>query len=100
MPEIIACPRCQRKLRMDESVIGQTVQCPSCQNTFVAEVPNRFALPTSPTDEGSPTYRVVDDDPPQRSREDRPSRRRHADDDEDYPRPPRLNRFDNYLKPH
>jgi hypothetical protein len=102
MPEIIACPRCQRKLRLDEAVLGQTVQCPSCQNTFVAERPAPAAPPRPAADE-PPVYRVRDEDPPphydeppRRYREPRPDR--YVEEDEDYPRPRRY--YDDYPRPH
>lgn len=97
MPEIIECPQCQRKLRMEESVLGQTVQCPSCQHAFTAELPNRSAPPPRPLRE--PTYQPIDDDLPRRRSDEVPTRRRYVEDDEDYPRPPR-SRFDYYPRSH
>jgi hypothetical protein len=47
MPEVIACPRCGRRLSLPVGLLGQTVQCPSCRTTFTADL-NR-ALPTRPT---------------------------------------------------
>ena len=88
MTDIIECPQCHRKLRMDESVLGQTVQCPACQNTFVAQAqaPPPPPMPTP--------YRAVerpeprrDDDAPRRRDED--DYRRPREEDEDYPRPRR-----------
>jgi hypothetical protein len=91
MSEIIECPQCHRKLRMDESAVGQTVQCPACQNIFVAQAQ---APPPPPTPPMPTPYRAVerpeprrDDDYPRR-REDDYDRRR-VPDDEDYPRPRR-----------
>src|SRR5215468_10926025 len=94
MPEIIACPSCQRKLRLDDDAFGQTVQCPSCQNTFVAEKP---APAPRPADE--PPYRPRDEAPPRRYDDDLPRPRydeprpRRRYDDEDYPRPRRSGRY-------
>jgi hypothetical protein len=98
MPEIIECPQCHRKLRMDDAVLGQTVQCPSCVHTFIAELPNRSVPLPRPVDE-PPIYRPIDDDPPRRRSDEVSPRRRYAEDDEDYPRPPR-SRFDHYPKSH
>ena len=36
MPIQIACPTCQRQLRVPDNLIGEMVKCPSCQNTFTA----------------------------------------------------------------
>ena len=99
MPEIITCPQCQRKLRLDETSLGQTVQCPSCQNTFLAERPTAVAP--------SPPPRPIDDEPSYRRDEPLPRRydadygrpRRRYDDDEDYPRPARRY-YDEYPKAH
>ena len=97
MPEIIACPRCQRKLRLDESVLGQTVQCPSCQNTFTAERPAPAPPPPPPEDQ-RPVYRVRDEEPPPRY--DEPRRPRYVEEDEDYPRPARRPYYDDYPRAH
>jgi hypothetical protein len=37
MAEIITCPACRRKLQVPESYCGQTVQCPECAHTFMAD---------------------------------------------------------------
>jgi len=34
MPEIINCPKCERKLRVPDNLLGQPVKCPSCGITF------------------------------------------------------------------
>jgi hypothetical protein len=97
--EIIACPRCQRKLRLDESVFGQTVQCPSCQNTFTAERPAP-AAPPRPVDDERPLYQVREEGPPRPYDEDYRRPPRPVEDDEDYPRPPRRPRYYDYARPH
>jgi hypothetical protein len=105
VPEIIACPRCQRKLRLDESVFGQTVQCPSCQNTFTAERPAP-AAPPPPAEDQRPVYRVRDEEPPRYDeppprRYDEPRRPRYVEeDDEDYPRPTRRPYYGDYPRAH
>ncbi len=37
--EIIYCPACQHKLRIPGDLMGQPVQCPSCQTEFIAPPP-------------------------------------------------------------
>jgi hypothetical protein len=37
MPEIVNCPRCERKLRVPDHLLGQQVQCPTCAVTFAAQ---------------------------------------------------------------
>jgi predicted Zn finger-like uncharacterized protein len=76
----IACPSCQRTLRVPEELLGQSVKCPSCDHVFTApesveeEAPRRSAAPPEA---------VYEDEPP-------PSRRRPREelyeDDEDAPR--------------
>jgi hypothetical protein len=110
MAEIIECPQCHRKLRMDETVLGQTVQCPSCQESFTAALPNQPAPPPRPRpNDDRPMYRPVEidaprpryDSPPPPPRYDAPPsrRRRYEDEDEDYPRSERR-RFGDYQRPH
>ena|SRR5438552_10592021 len=47
MPETIDCPKCQRKLRVPEELMGQAVQCPTCGAMFTAATPAP-ARPTGP----------------------------------------------------
>jgi hypothetical protein len=37
MPEIIPCPRCGRKIRITDELLGKKIKCPSCAVTFVTE---------------------------------------------------------------
>jgi hypothetical protein len=39
MPELIPCPQCQRKLKVEDALLGQAVQCPACGTQFAAEPP-------------------------------------------------------------
>jgi hypothetical protein len=89
----ISCPACQRTLRVPESLLAQSVKCPSCAHIFTA--PDQVeddAPPRSVSDQ--PSRRAA---PPPRDdfeEEPRPSRRRPADDDydEDYDEAPRRRR--------
>jgi predicted Zn finger-like uncharacterized protein len=36
MNHTVACPSCQRTLRVPDSLLGQQVKCPSCMHTFFA----------------------------------------------------------------
>jgi hypothetical protein len=38
MPEVVHCPRCERKLRVPEELYGKSVKCPTCGSTFTATV--------------------------------------------------------------
>src|SRR5262245_37497475 len=83
MPIQIACPSCNRQLKVPDNLIGQHVKCPGCENTFAAAV-----------EEAPPPKESYREEPPRREpREDlvdnpRP-RKRHRDDedfDSDLPR--------------
>jgi len=90
MPNIL-CPKCESTLAIDDSSVGQMVQCGSCQNVFKAVA----APPAKDEDDERPSKRKSsrrsDDDDDED--EDRPSKRRSSkrsdddeDDDEDRPR--------------
>jgi hypothetical protein len=72
MPEVLSCPKCDRKLQVPESLMGQDVQCPTCGATFLAQLGGSTA-PAGPPAASSPSREL-----------DRPSRRRNHDDDDDY----------------
>jgi predicted Zn finger-like uncharacterized protein len=36
MPEVVHCPRCTRKLRISDDLLGTSVKCPTCGETFTA----------------------------------------------------------------
>src|SRR5712671_6883615 len=44
----IACPHCQTRVRAPAQMVGQSVKCPSCQQTFVVTDPNTRAVPSAP----------------------------------------------------
>jgi uncharacterized Zn finger protein (UPF0148 family) len=68
MTDIIACPSCQRKLRVRPELLGQSVKCPSCGATF---------LPAGEPDRGPPAREA--EDPPRQ----RPLVRRRAEEEDD-----------------
>jgi predicted Zn finger-like uncharacterized protein len=75
MSNVISCPKCDRQLRVPDDLLGQSVKCPGCSETFTAEAPKT---------EPPPSSRPRDDDPPSR----RPPPRRE-DEEDDYRRPTR-----------
>jgi len=80
MPEIIACPSCQRQLQIPENFFGQLVQCPDCQHQFEA-TPTTSAVqstPPAPVPMKSPPAKSYSDD-----REPERPRRRFDEDDLD-----------------
>ncbi len=96
MPEVVSCPKCQRKSRVPDALVGKRVKCPGCAEIFTATVgaappPKKEAPPKTDEDEGG-AYEVVDDRKRGRVRDDddeeervsdRPRGRRRAADDED-----------------
>jgi predicted Zn finger-like uncharacterized protein len=95
MANVISCPKCERQLRVPDELLGQSVKCPSCSETFTADLPARQPPPPSSSSRPSrPRDDDYDDD-------DRPSRRRPPSrrddyDDDDYEPPSRRRR----LAPH
>lgn len=78
MPEIIACPDCERTLRVPDDLLGRKVKCPSCGITFIAG--------GAPGGSGG-ARRGITAERGRRYEEDEPPRsKRRYDDDEDYPR--------------
>ena len=84
MPNIV-CPTCATKLEIDDDMIGQDVQCGSCQQIFKAETETKRSSRRGETDEDEKPrkskYRKDEDD-----EDERPSRRHSAkasEDDED-----------------
>ncbi len=54
MPTFIACPSCQRRLRVPDALLDQRVQCPSCAHLFDATPPPANASPPGSTAEAVP----------------------------------------------
>jgi predicted Zn finger-like uncharacterized protein len=67
MANVISCPKCDRQLRVPDDLIGQSVKCPSCGDTFTARVGGKVS--SRPAEEERPSRRV--------------SRRDDEDDDRD-----------------
>ena len=89
MSDTITCPSCQRTLRVPESLRGQLVKCPTCEQTFTAALEER----PPPTVEAAPRPRDRDEYEPPR----RPRREDRDDWEDDYDRPRRDD--DNYDRP-
>src|SRR5947207_904045 len=81
MPRI-TCPTCGAALEITAEMVGQQVECGSCQTHFVARLDRPSARRAD--DEDRPSRRRRDDD----DEDDRPSRRRRRDGDDydDFPR--------------
>ena len=113
MPEVVSCPKCQRKSRVPDTLVGKKVKCPGCAEIFTANV-NGPAAPkkeepakkkSDDDEQEGETYEVVNDRKKRRSDDDddeervsdkpRPRRRTEDDDeDDDKPRKSRTSRDD------
>jgi predicted Zn finger-like uncharacterized protein len=99
MSEVVNCPKCERKLRVPEELLGKKVKCPTCSETFTAAAAaGGGEAPLAPVDEPAPR-RPRDEDIQE---EDRPSRRPpRRDDDRGYAdEPPRRRRSSGDYQPH
>src|SRR5262249_59131010 len=76
MPEIISCPKCDRKLRVPDDLLGQAVKCPTCGATFTAA----GAAPEPAAPAAPPPRREPEPDPERSAR----PRRAAPDDEDDY----------------
>jgi predicted Zn finger-like uncharacterized protein len=73
MANVITCPKCERQLRVPDDLIGQSVKCPSCGDTFTAKVGGGSSAKVSTR--GAPR--------PRDEAEERPSRRAARNDDDE-----------------
>jgi hypothetical protein len=69
MANVVTCPSCNRSLRVPDDLVGTRVQCPSCHETFTANVSS--AAEDRPSRRPPPRRDEADDD------YDRPSRSRN-----------------------
>src|SRR5437016_2695227 len=94
MPEVIACPSCQRSLRVSDALLGERVKCPSCGTEFTAALDT----PAPRSGEINPQGEIVRDESPYSIRgEEEPGvarrpRSRRRDEEEDERRSPRRSR--------
>jgi predicted Zn finger-like uncharacterized protein len=92
MANVINCPKCERQLRVPDELLGESVKCPSCSETFTAALPTNGMPSKVSSSKANPPPPDDDDDRPSRRR----SIRRDDDDDDDEDRRSRRRR----LTPH
>lgn len=58
------CPHCHSNVRIDDSVIGEKVDCPKCEGSFRPEVPvaNQVAPNSDASQEEPPVFKSADDE--------------------------------------
>ena len=82
MPEVVSCPKCQRKSRVPDTLVGKKVKCPGCAEIFTASVNG----PAAPKKEAAAKKKPDDDDEDSGGYEvvgDKKKRRGDDDDDDD-----------------
>src|SRR5947199_4246465 len=84
MTDTITCPSCRRTLRVPESLRGQLVKCPTCEETFTAADGAPPPRPTPPPPPRPPAPSDEDEPRPRRARRDD-----WEDDRDDYDDRPR-----------
>jgi hypothetical protein len=98
MPEVVSCPKCQRRSRVPDALVGKRVKCPGCGEIFTAAVggaasPARqpAAAKTRPGLDTGAGYELVDDED-ERLTDKPPARRGRDTDEEDEDERPRRSR--------
>src|SRR6266542_4416996 len=82
MAHLIACPECDKPLQAPEELLGKEVQCPECQHTFTAILPEAPAPTKVATKPPDLAKKKTGSDASKSTRR----RRDDEDDDEDYGR--------------
>src|SRR5947209_20560053 len=87
MPSIISCPSCQKQLKVPDELIGKSVKCPGCKETFTAQALSKSSA-APPREEVVEKPRKKAAPPPDDEEDDdeaprKPVKRRAADEDED-----------------
>ena len=89
MPATVFCPACKRQLRLPDALMGKSVRCPICSETFTA-TESENALPMAALQNDAPENYEGDEPPPDRSRRrmsvDEEDEQEDDDDYEDLPR--------------
>lgn len=62
MPELVACPNCDRKLKVPETLLGKRVRCPACKTVFAAKAVSAAARPAAKKTPPAGTRRPAEDD--------------------------------------
>jgi hypothetical protein len=83
MPEITPCPKCGRKIRVADELLGKKIRCPRCGVTFVVEAPEQQLEEAIAERPGRSSRGRLDEE------EEPRARRRDDDEDDEGPRPAR-----------
>jgi hypothetical protein len=97
MSVIVSCPKCQRKLKIEDSALGKQIKCPGCAAIFATKAPAGAVPPPAPK-AAAPTVKTApvaapkkpappppDDDEDEAPRRPAKAARRDDDDEDDRP---------------
>lgn len=99
---IVACPNCEKKLRLATLKSGQRVRCPECQTVFAPEAeeeepPRKEAVTTRASSTRAPRREEVDEEEDERPQ--RPRRGRDEDEADEAPPEERADEEDEEERP-
>lgn len=91
MPISVACPECEKRLKVADTVAGKKIRCPACKAVVAVPDADDFVEPdedvgiteTPPAKKRLPARKLRDDDEEERRPKARKSRDDDAEDDED-----------------
>ncbi len=102
MPTVISCPSCSKQLKVPDELIGRSVKCPGCKETFTAKAASKSApveeeIVEKPRKKAAPPPEEEEDDAPRK-----PAKRRDddADGDDEHARPGDLPDGGGNMAPH
>ncbi len=91
MSVIVSCPKCQKKLKIEDNVLGKNIKCPGCAAVFATKAPGAAAAappapvkaaPAAPK-KAPPPDDEDEDEAPRRPAKAAPKAARDDDDEED-----------------
>jgi hypothetical protein len=94
MSILISCPKCQKKLKLAETLLGKKIKCPACAAIITVEGEASAAppadddeeVPRRPAKKAPPPSDEEDEDEEDRPRKKRSKAARDEEDDDDRPR--------------
>jgi hypothetical protein len=112
MPQFVSCPKCGRRARVPDSLLGRRVKCPGCTEPFTA-TPSAPAAAPAKVDPaknqrealGEEDLEIIEDtdeggdDEDDRDEDRRRRRRREDDQDDERPARARRSRDDDEVRP-
>lgn len=90
MSIVVACPECEKKIRVADDALGKKIRCPACEAVFATRAPSPAPKPARPASVGDalsavqkkPARPPVDEDAPIKLADDNAVRKFGTDDDD------------------